>query len=91
MIISLDWNSRSPKVNVIIGVKFSKKPEMLAIMNALIPDNVKFPKGLSMHIYHRGNTLFLEFSSFVGIRTLLNTTDEVLEHIEIATKVINDA
>lgn len=65
--------------------------ELQAIMKALIPDNVNFPKGLSMKIFLRDNILVLEFISKVGINTLLNTIDEVLEHISIARKVINDA
>jgi len=60
-------------------------------MNALMPDNVNFPKGLSMTIFSRDNTLVLEFLSKTGINTLLNTIDEVLEHISIARKVIKDA
>jgi hypothetical protein len=60
-------------------------------MKALMPDNVNFPKGLSMTIFSRDNTLVLEFLSKTGINTLLNTIDEVLEHISIARKVIKDA
>jgi hypothetical protein len=60
-------------------------------MKALMPDNVNFPKGLSMKIFSRDNTLVLEFLSKTGINTLLNTIDEVLEHISIARKVIKDA
>jgi hypothetical protein len=44
-----------------------------------------------MKIFSRDNILVLEFISKVGINTLLNTIDEVLEHISIARKVINDA
>jgi hypothetical protein len=60
-------------------------------MKALMPDNVNFPKGLSMKMFSRDNTLVLEFLSKTGINTLLNTIDEVLEHISIARKVIKDA
>jgi hypothetical protein len=60
-------------------------------MKALMPDNINFPKGLSMTIFSRDNTLVLEFLSKTGINTLLNTIDEVLEHISIARKVIKDA
>lgn len=60
-------------------------------MKALMPDNVNIPKGLSMTIFSRDNTLVLEFLSKTGINTLLNTIDEVLEHISIARKVIKDA
>ena len=60
-------------------------------MKALIPDNVNFPKGLSMKSSSQDDTLVLEFLSNNGINTLANTIDEVLEHISIARKVINDA
>jgi hypothetical protein len=60
-------------------------------MKALIPDNVNFPKGLSMKSFSQDDTLVLEFLSNDGINTLTNTIDEVLEHIAIARKVINDA
>ncbi|HJT47384.1 MAG TPA: hypothetical protein VJ729_04320 [Nitrososphaeraceae archaeon] len=81
------------KINVMstIEIKFSKNAEMDAIMKALIPDNINFPKGLSMQIFYKDNILFLEFFCNVGIETILNTIDEVLDHISIAKKVIADA
>jgi hypothetical protein len=81
------------KINVmsVIEIKFSKNAEMNAIMKALIPDNINFPKGLSMRMFYKGNILFLEFFCNVGFETLLNTIDEVLDHISIAKKVIADA
>ena len=80
------------KVTSVIEIKFSKEAEMNAIMKALIPDNINFPKGLSMQMFSKGNnTLLLEFFSNVEIETLLNTIDEVLDHISIAKKVITNA
>jgi hypothetical protein len=80
------------KVTSVVEIKFSKKTEMNAIMKALIPDNVNFPKGLSMRMFSKDNsTLFLEFFCNVGIETLLNTIDEVLDHISMAKKVITNA
>jgi hypothetical protein len=81
------------KINVmsVIEIKFSKNAEMNAIMKALIPDNINFPKGLSMRMFYKDNILFLEFFCNVGFETLLNTIDEVLDHISIAKKVIADA
>ena len=80
------------KVTSVIEIKFSKKAELNAIMNALIPDNINFPKGLAMQIHSKDNNiLLLEFFCNVGIETLLNTVDEVLDHISIAKKVITNA
>jgi hypothetical protein len=60
-------------------------------MGALVPDNINFPKGLFMKMTSRENILVLEFLSEAGINTLLNTVDEVLEHVSIARKVIDNA
>jgi hypothetical protein len=80
------------EVITIIEIKFSKKSEMNGIFRALIPDNVNFPKGLSMKMFSKDNSLFLEFScNNIEIGTLVNTIDEVLDHISLAKKVITDA
>ena len=76
------------KIITIIEIKFQKKSEMNAIMKALIPDTVNFPKGLSMQLFSKGNTLFFEFFCNVKIETLINTIDEVLSHISVIKKVI---
>ena len=79
-------------ITSVIEIKFSKKAEMNAIMKALIPDNINFPNGLSMQMFSKDNNiLLLEFFCNVGIETLLNTLDEVLDHISIAKKVITNA
>ncbi|HEU4824470.1 MAG TPA: KEOPS complex subunit Pcc1 [Nitrososphaeraceae archaeon] len=82
---------QAAKIRIQVEIRLSGKSELRAIMKALMPDNVNFPKGLSMEIISRDNTLVLELLSKIGINTLLNTIDEVLEHISIARKVIRDA
>jgi hypothetical protein len=37
------------------------------------------------------NTLLIEFSCTTGLETLVNTIDEVLDHVLLAKKVICDA
>ncbi|HEY6667646.1 MAG TPA: KEOPS complex subunit Pcc1 [Candidatus Nitrosopolaris sp.] len=81
----------SLEVTVFVEITFSRKSEMKAIMKALIPDNVNFPKGLSMDMSSKKNTLLIEFSCTTGLETLVNTIDEVLDHVLLAKKVICDA
>lgn len=82
----------SLEVTVIVEITFSRESEMKAIMKALIPDNVNFPKGLSMDMSSKEkNTLFIEFSCTTGLEKLVNTIDEVLDHVMLAKKVICDA
>ncbi|MDQ3847824.1 MAG: hypothetical protein M3261_02585, partial [Thermoproteota archaeon] len=60
-----------------------------AAMKALIPDNVNFPKGLSMNFFSRGSTIAVELTGKnVAGATILSTIDEVLEHISLAKKVM---
>jgi hypothetical protein len=74
---------------VSVEVPFSSSTEAKAAVKALIPDNVNFPKGLSMKIFSKGVTLAIALTSKnIPISTILNTLDEVLEHISISKKVM---
>ena len=86
-------NSQPPlEITAIIELNFSNQSERDAIMKALIPDNVNFPKGLSMDMSSKDNTAIrIIFSSCTQIETLINTVDEVLQDISLAKKVIIDA
>jgi len=69
---------------------FSSSAEAKAALKALIPDNVNFPKGLSMRMFSRGSTLAIEITGRnVPAATVLSTLDEVLEHVSVAQKVMD--
>jgi hypothetical protein len=58
-------------------------------MKALIPDNINFPKGLSMKMFSRGSRLAIELTSKnIPTTIILSTLDEILEHISVAKKVM---
>lgn len=86
-------NSQPPlEITAIIELNFSNQSEKEAIMKALMPDNINFPKGLSMEMSSKDNTaICIKFSSCTQIETLINTVDEVLQDISLAKKVITDA
>ncbi len=74
-----------------VDVPFSSSAEAKAVVKALIPDNVNFPKGLSMRIFSKGATLAIQLTGKnVPAATVLSTLDEVLEHISISKKVMAD-
>jgi hypothetical protein len=88
---SSELTRESLDVTAIIDISLSKKTERYAIMKALKPDNINFPKGLSMKVFSKdNNTLSIKFLCSTGIETLINTTDEVLDHISLAKNVISD-
>ncbi|HXX96358.1 MAG TPA: KEOPS complex subunit Pcc1 [Candidatus Bathyarchaeia archaeon] len=82
-----------PELSVLIQIRFSEKNEMYAVLRSLIPDNINFPMGLSMEISPREKEkeLLLRIHCNIGFETLLNTLDELLEHVSIAQKVISHA
>ena len=64
------------------------KKKASAIIEALQPDNVNFPKGLSIYVKNIDNKLIFNFDSKENMKQLVGTVDEVLEHIQVALKVI---
>ena len=76
-------------IEVLVEIRFSSAGEAKAAVKALIPDNVNFPKGLSMKIFSRGFALAIELASKnLPTPTVLSTLDEILEHISVAKKVM---
>ena len=80
---------RNLDIQVGAEITFSSIAEAEATVKALIPDNVNFPKGLSMKLFSRGSIVAIELTGKnVPTATLLSTLDEILEHISIAKKVM---
>ena len=74
------------KVQVTLN-NISKK-KATTIMKALEPDNVNFPKGLSLEIDNIDNKLVFNFHCSGDTKKLVATIDEVLEHVKLAFEVI---
>ena len=87
MIRNLPW--RHLDVAVVVEISFPSSSEAKATVKALIPDNVKFPRGLSMKMFSRGSKLAIELTGKnIPTATILSTLDEILEHISLAKKVM---
>ncbi|PIW31560.1 MAG: hypothetical protein COW27_06340 [Nitrosopumilales archaeon CG15_BIG_FIL_POST_REV_8_21_14_020_37_12] len=74
------------QVQVILNNLTEKKAE--AVKKAIEPDNVNFPKGLSLNVEKIDNRLVFNFEGIEDMRKLIGTIDEVLEHVQVALKVI---
>jgi hypothetical protein len=78
-----------PAIEVRLGIRFSGSPHAKAAVKALIPDNVNFPKGLSMKMFSKGSMLTIELKGKnVPTQIVLSTLDELLDHISVAKKVM---
>ena len=78
-------------VAVAVEISFPSSAEAKATVKALIPDNVNFPKGLSLKVFSQDSILAIELTGKnIPTATILNTLDELLEHISLAKKVMAD-
>jgi len=74
------------QVQVVLNNITKEKAE--TVRKALEPDNVNFPEGLSLYAENVDNKLVFNFESKKNMKQLIGTIDEVMEHIQIALKVI---
>ena len=77
-----------PKCQIEIVINNISKEKARVIEKALEPDNVDFPKGLSLTINEKKNQLIFCFSNEGDLRKLISTVDEVLEHVNLSMEVI---
>ena len=74
------------QVQVVLNNISKEKAE--TVKKALEPDNVNFPEGLSLYVENIDNKLVFNFESKDNMKQLIATIDEVLEHVQVALKVI---
>ncbi len=74
------------QVQVVLNNIAKEKAE--TVKKALEPDNVNFPEGLSLYVENIDNKLVFNFESKDNMKQLIGTIDEVLEHVQVALKVI---
>ncbi len=63
-----------------------KKAE--TVKKALEPDNINFPKGLSLQMERVDEKLVCNFDCNENMQKLIGTIDEVMEHIQVTLRVI---
>mgnify|MGYP001175915052 CR=1 FL=1 len=78
----------SPKCQIEIVINNISNEKAEVIEKALEPDNVDFPKGLSLEIKKKENQLVFNFSNEGDMRKIISTVDEVLEHVNLSMEVI---
>ena len=76
------------KCSVQVTLNNVSKKKATAIKNALDPDNVNFPKGLSFEIMNIDNKLVFNFQSIGDTKKLIATVDEVFEHVKLVSEII---
>ncbi len=76
-------------VSIEVDVPFPDARAARAAMKALIPDNVNMPEGLSISMSSKGSAVrIIVTGSKTPMNTVVNTVDEILEHISVAKKLV---
>ena len=78
----------SLRCKVQVNLNNLSKEKAESIKKALEPDNVDFPENLTLQVENVDNKLVLNFQSQGNMKKLIATIDEVLEHVQVALKVI---
>ena len=71
-----------------ISLNNLSKEKAQTVKKALDPDNVNFPKGLSLEVKNIDNKVVFNFENEDSMKKLIGTIDEVLAHVQVALKVI---
>ncbi len=66
------------------------KEKAQTVKKALDPDNVNFPQGLSLDVKNVDNKLIFKFESKDSMKKMIGTIDEVLAHVQVTLKVIEE-
>lgn len=74
------------RVQVVLNGITTEKAE--AVRTAIEPDNVGFPEGQSLEVRGVDGGLCFDFQGLDDMGGLVRTIDEVLEHIQVALKAI---
>ncbi len=77
-----------PRVAVTVRLDLGEKRRADSVMKALIPDNVNFPRGLSLEMNSEDGVLILSFRSSGKLESLISTVDEVLEHVSAMSRLL---
>ena len=71
-----------------ISINNISEEKAKAVQKALEPDNINFPKDLSLKVEKIDNKLVFSFSNSGNMGKLISTIDEVLEHTNLALGVM---
>ena len=74
------------RVQIILNNLSKEKAQ--TVKKALDPDNVNFPKGLSLDVENIDNKVIFNFENEENMKKLIGTIDEVLAHVQVSLKVI---
>jgi tRNA threonylcarbamoyladenosine modification (KEOPS) complex Pcc1 subunit len=74
-----------------IALKYKTSLEAKAIANAVSPDNLKTPQGLSVETARRGNKVVNKIKCETKLQTFMATIDDLLSAVSVAERALSAA
>jgi tRNA threonylcarbamoyladenosine modification (KEOPS) complex Pcc1 subunit len=78
-------------LEVKIALKYKTPLEAEAVANAVSPDNLKAPQGLSVETTRRGNKVINKIQCETKLQTFMATIDDLLSAVSVAERVLSAA
>jgi tRNA threonylcarbamoyladenosine modification (KEOPS) complex Pcc1 subunit len=78
-------------LEVKIALKYKTALEAEAVANAVSPDNLKAPQGLSVETTRRGNKVVNKIQCETKLQTFMATIDDLLSAVSVAERALSAA
>jgi tRNA threonylcarbamoyladenosine modification (KEOPS) complex Pcc1 subunit len=75
------------EAKIVLSYKTLREAE--AVANAVSPDNVKVPEGLSVKTIRRGNTVLTNIECKSRLQTFVATIDDLLSAVSVAERTLS--
>jgi len=86
----LSENSSQPEVSAAIDIRYGDGDTARFIVEAISPDNLQAPEGVTVQAKANGCTLHVSVSCSRGVGSLIATIDDLLSCVQAAERAINE-
>ena len=83
-------NSSGPEASATISIRYGDADTARHILEAISPDNLQAPQGVSVKASVKGCTLQVSVSCRKGVRSLIATVDDLLSCVQAAERAISE-
>ncbi len=83
-------SSSTPEASAAIDIHYEDPEEARFIQEAISPDNLQAPEGVTVEADVMGSSLRVKVSCYKGVGSLLATVDDLLSCIQAAEKAISE-
>ena len=84
----MSGSSTTPEVSATISIRYGDADTARSILEAISPDNLRVPPGVSVEAGAEGRALRVSVSCSRGVGSLISTVDDLLSCVQAAERAI---